>query len=59
MVALKDLMNYKEKQPWFSKSKGLRKPKEEDQEQIKDLVRQNHPFGKPPFCQSLSVYNRD
>ena len=39
--------------------KGWENQKEEDQEQVKDLVRQNHPLGKPPFCQSLSVYNRD
>ena len=59
MVALKDLMNYKEKQPWFFQIERAEKTKKKDQEQIKDLVRQNHPFGKPPFCQSLSVYNRD
>ena len=48
MFALKGLMNYKEKQPWFFQIERAEKTKkEEDQEQVKDLVRQNHPFGKP------------
>ena len=56
-------MNYKEIQRKttmvFPNRKGWENQKEEDQEQVKDLVRQNHPFGKPPFSQSLSVCNRD
>ena len=63
MFALKGLMNYKEIQRKttmvFPNRKGWENQKEEDQEQVKDLVRQNHPFGKPPFSQSLSVCNRD
>ena len=63
MFALKGLMNYKAIQRKttmvFRNRKGWENQKEEDQEQVKNLVRQNHPFGKPPFSQSLSVCNRD
>ena len=39
MFALKGLINNKEKQPWFFANQKVRRkpPKEEDQEQVKDL----------------------